>query len=48
MRITAVVNHLNDLLEAGHVKDATLKASVTAGVEELQAVVKQLTATPTA
>jgi hypothetical protein len=42
--INAVANHLNDLLAAGHIKDAGLKADVTLGLEELQAVVKQLSA----
>jgi len=42
--LSAVANHLNELLTAGHVKNDSIKASVTAGVEELQAVVKQLTA----
>lgn len=42
--LNAVANHLTDLLAAGHVKNESIKASVAAGVEELQQVVRQLSA----
>jgi hypothetical protein len=42
--LNAVVDHVNELLAAGHIKNPGTIAKVTAGVQELQAVVKQLTA----
>jgi hypothetical protein len=42
--LNAVVNHLTELLATAHIKNEVTRAKVTAGVQELQQVVKQLTA----
>lgn len=43
--IGAISSNLSELLDAGHIKDTNLRADVTMGVEELQAVIGQLTGT---
>lgn len=42
--LNAVANHLTDLEAMGHIKNATHKAAINTGVQELQQVVKDLTA----